>query len=104
MSAQRTPVPPGYFKAASDQNDTYPDFVKIVERMWAEIPADRPPFDIILAELDELFSSEMTKGNSSPSNDASATDTNTDAKAEPEVLRDATTSEDEESSENQPNE
>ena len=89
--------------------DTYAEFVKVVERMWAETPEDRPPFDIILAELDDLFASEMSSGNSNPASQddgsASTADLDKDKKVEPEKpeeLRDGTTSEEEESSENQP--
>merc|ERR1712032_1742570 len=70
-SAKRTPVPPGYFNADADadseQTDTYPQFVKVVERMWAETPDDRPSFDIILADLNDIFAKEIKNAKSAAS-------------------------------------
>ena len=43
--------------------DTYAEFIEIVERMWAQDPADRPPFDIILPELVDIFDKEINRGN-----------------------------------------
>ena len=98
--------------------DTYPEFVKIVERMWAENPEDRPPFDIILADLNDIVSTTSVKSpaSTSPHESAPASlqansnkdgggeievkiDTprySTTATVESEELRDDTTSEEEE--------
>merc|ERR1711939_1153368 len=89
----------------------------VVERMWAENPEDRPPFDIILADLNDIFSTISVKSPASTSPHESAPASlqansnkdggdseveiatprySTTTTVEPEELRDHTTSEEEE--------
>ena len=72
--------------------DTYPEFVKLVERMWAEDPDDRPPFDIILAEVTDIFDPDKngnalagtTSTTKSTNDDAQSTDEETESTPEGE--------------------
>ena len=72
--------------------DTYPEFVKLVERMWAEDPDDRPPFDIILAEVTDIFDPDRngnalagtTSTTKSTNDDAQSTDEETESTPEGE--------------------
>merc|ERR550537_1990759 len=57
MSAKRTPVPTEYFQADANPelSGSFPKFVALVDQMWAQDPAERPPFAIILAEITDIF-------------------------------------------------
>ena len=102
MSAKRTPIPPAYFQREATEDgsfitcchaclfllqmaytvrrlrlaDTYAEFIEVVERMWAQNPEDRPPFDIILAELADIFDKEISRGNDTPTSPGTSQNTN----------------------------
>merc|ERR1712151_1041446 len=65
MSAQRTVIPEYFARQENadqeelsdelEKDGAYTSFVHLVERMWAQEPADRPDFEAICKDLTQMF-------------------------------------------------
>ena len=60
VNGGRTAIPEGYSSTAIDADEedkttSYTSFIKLVKRMWQEKPDDRPGFDIVILELDNMW-------------------------------------------------